>query len=114
MGVWSATVETTMSLFTQSAPWVMKLKRRALSSSSLGGRRSWGRWYLRRLARSVSSISRSMPMIGAISKLLRKVPLSTMRVVFSRFLNPFWPRQTVKDRLRFSPGAMGVSKAKMR
>ena len=114
MGVWSAVVETVMSLFTQSAPWVMALKRRALSSSSLGGRRSGGRWYLRRLARSFSSMSRSMPRIGATSKLFRKLPLPTMRVVSPLLRNPRWPRRAVKENERFSPGKRGVSKAKMR
>ena len=57
-------------------------------SSSLAGRSSGGRPWRRRLARSLSRPCRPMPMIGAKSKLLAKVPFSMTSVAGARARKP--------------------------
>ena len=55
-----------------------------------------------------------MPSAGAISESSMNVPLSTTRSHGRPLTKPFWARSVWNDRVRFSPGSIGMSKAKMR
>ena len=70
-------------------------------------RSSAGRPCLRRLARSDSRPLRLIPIVGANSLLLTKVPLSTSRVVLPLFLKPRCSFSVSKVTVRFSPGCIG-------
>ena len=111
IAVWSPSVVTVMSAVTQSLSCENWLKRRALSSSSLGGRSSAGRPCLRRLVRSSSRPRRVKPTDGVISRLLTKLPLGTMAVSGRSLGKPRCSSVVVKPSVRDSPGCMGAASA---
>ncbi len=108
-GVWSASVVTVMSASTQSPATLNALRDRPDSSSSVGGRRSGGRPYLRRFARSLRNASRGTPMLGVMSVLSTNVPFSTMRVNGAPFVKPRSSSVVAKRTSRDSPGCIAGS-----
>ena len=95
IGIWPASV-VELDVATSPSPSRCSCARSRDMSSSLAGRSSGGRCWRRRLARSLSRFLRLMPMIGANSLLLAKVPFSMMSVAGLKARNP--RRQSVSGR----------------
>ena len=112
IGVWSASVVTVISDITQSAR--ISFSRVALMSSSLAMRSSAGRPWRLRTVRSCSKADRFIPIIGANTKLLTKVPLRLTSVAGAPFRKPLWWRRDAKSSDASPPGCKGWSKRKMR